>query len=109
MGSVAFEHVHHSNPSSRNGSILVPPVSAAQTRIASGEGGLVTSLEVVCQALVDSRNLQVHTELGCKLGSPPSWMEVVTLLLASLNRPPSAEGQHPSESEVCDVCACLLT
>lgn len=103
IGSVTMDHVQHCNNSSSNSSVPGLPMNTVEDQNCSRSCGLVASLEVICQALVDSKNLLVHTELGCKLSSPPSWMEVVTLLLCSLNRPHLSAAEPLSESEICEV------
>jgi hypothetical protein len=57
-------------------------------------GNLTASLEVVCQALIDSKQLGVHLELGLKLSWPPTWMELTTLLLRSIEMTPTDPGPN---------------
>jgi hypothetical protein len=113
-------------------SVSVPVCSSRRESASAGSttapsdqcGRLVACIEVICQAVMDSKNLHVHTELGCKLSAPPTWMEVVTLLLASLAQPRGASDPPISESDICEVgsthpmklfwqlaawCSCTLT
>jgi hypothetical protein len=68
-------------------------------------GALCASIEVVCQALADSRHLAVHLELGAKLTADPTWMDMAMLLLRALEASPSLQ---LSVAEVGEVrCAAL--
>lgn len=67
-------------------------------------GGLRASLEVLCQALIDSRHLSVCLELGLKLSSPPTWIEVLSLLLRSLEAPSNGSSSWKlSSNDVSEV------
>lgn len=67
-------------------------------------GGLRASLEVLCQALIDSRHLSVCLELGLKLSSPPTWIEILSLLLRSLEAPSNgSRGRRLSSNDVSEV------
>ena len=79
-------------------------------------GQLRTSIEVACQALADSRHLAVHTELGVKLTTQPTWMDTATLLLRALEASPlqrlsTDEVNEVREASVCDFahaqCTCM--
>lgn len=101
-GSLTIDHVQHSEHSNSSFSLPVVPSCVIRGRNGNCRGELIASLDVICQALVDSKNLHVHTELGCKLSSPPSWMEAVTLMLCSLRRPHCADAKL-SEEDICEV------
>ena len=64
---------------------------------ASHHGALVATVEVICQALVDSCHLHVHTELGMRLGARATWVDSAVMLLRSLER---TARQRLSETEV---------
>lgn len=66
-------------------------------------GGLRASLEVLCQALIDSRHLSVCLELGLKISNPPTWIEMLSLLLRSLEAPASGAGRDLSSTDVSEV------
>eukprot|EP00892_Ulva_mutabilis_P003035 jgi/Ulvmu1/12732/UM095_0037.1 len=75
-------------------------------------GGLTASLEVLCQALTDSRHLAVCLELGLKLSNPPTWIEILSLILRSLEAPargaPSRGFNHCDVAEVCHQVALVF-
>lgn len=67
-------------------------------------GGLTASLEVLCQALTDSQHLAVCLELGLKLSNPPTWIEMLSLILRSLEAPArSGPGRDVSNCDVAEV------
>ena len=66
-------------------------------------GRLRGSVEVICQALLDSGHLSVHMELGVKLSGAPTWMEATMLLLRSLD---ASSGRMPARDHVGEVGAC---
>jgi hypothetical protein len=64
-------------------------------------GNLKASIEVICQALVDSKHLNVHTELGMKIGPQATWIDITVLLIRSLE---NVGGQRLSVTDVNEVC-----
>lgn len=67
-------------------------------------GGLTASLEVLCQALIDSRHLSVCLELGLKLSDSPTWIEMLSLILRSLEAPANGPGRELTNSDISEVC-----